>query len=62
VDINNDGLLDIYICRLGNFEKFISKNQLLICVGIEKGIPKYKEAAAEYGLDFSGFSTQASFF
>jgi hypothetical protein len=31
-------------------------------VGIENGIPKYKEAAAEYGLDFSGFSTQASFF
>ena len=62
VDINNDGLLDIYICRLGNFEKFISKNQLLICVAIENGIPKYKEAAAEYGLDFSGFSTQASFF
>jgi hypothetical protein len=62
VDINNDGLLDIYICRLGNFEKFVSKNQLLICVGIENGIPKYKEAAAEYGLDFSGFSTQASFF
>jgi hypothetical protein len=62
VDINNDGMLDIYICRLGNFEKFISKNQLLICVAIENGIPKYKEAAAEYGLDFSGFSTQASFF
>ena len=62
VDINNDGLLDIYICRLGNFEKFVSKNQLLICVAIENGIPKYKEAAAEYGLDFSGFSTQASFF
>ncbi len=62
VDINNDGLLDIYICRLGNFEKFVSKNQLLICQGIENGIPKYKEAAAKYGLDFSGFSTQASFF
>jgi hypothetical protein len=62
VDINNDGMLDIYICRLGNFEKFISKNQLLICVAIENGIPKYKEAAVEYGLDFSGFSTQASFF
>ena len=41
VDINNDGLLDIYICRLGNFEKFVSKNQLLICVGIENGIPKW---------------------
>jgi len=31
VDINNDGLLDIYICRLGNFEKFKNKNQLLVC-------------------------------
>jgi hypothetical protein len=62
VDINNDGLLDIYICRLGNFEKFVSKNQLLVCQSIENGIPKYKEVAAEYGLDFSGFSTQASFF
>jgi enediyne biosynthesis protein E4 len=62
VDINNDGLLDIYICRLGNFEKFVSKNQLLVCQSIENGVPKYKEAAAEYGLDFSGFSTQASFF
>ncbi len=62
VDINNDGLLDIYICRLGKFEKFVSKNQLLVCTAIENGIPKYKEAAADYGLDFSGFSTQASFF
>jgi hypothetical protein len=43
VDINNDGLLDIYICRLGNFEKFKSKNQLLICQGIKNGIPTYKD-------------------
>ena len=45
VDINNDGLLDIYICRLGNFEKFKSKNQLLICQGIKNGVPYYKEEA-----------------
>jgi hypothetical protein len=62
VDINNDGLLDIYICRLGNFEKFKSKNQLLICQGIKNGVPYYKDEAAAYGLDFSGFSTQAAFF
>ena len=63
VDINNDGLLDIYICRVGDYETLHSKNQLLICQGIDKnGIPFYKDEAKEYGLDFSGFSTQAVFF
>ncbi|MDP4211808.1 MAG: VCBS repeat-containing protein [Bacteroidota bacterium] len=63
VDINNDGLLDIYICRVGNLEKLQSHNQLLICQGIDKqGVPHYKDEIKEYGLDFSGFSTQALFF
>ncbi len=62
VDINNDGLLDIYVCRVGNYEKLQSKNQLLICQGIDKnGVPFYVNKAHEYGLDFSGFSTQAAF-
>src|SRR5664279_3955314 len=63
VDINNDGLLDIYICRVGDYETLHSHNQLLICQGIDKnGVPFYKDEAKEYGLDFSGFSTQAVFF
>ena len=63
VDINNDGLLDIYVCRVGKYETLNSKNQLLICKGIDKdGVPFYKDEAAQYGLDFSGFSTQAAFF
>src|SRR5580765_2191886 len=63
VDINNDGLLDIYVCRVGNHETLHSHNQLLICQGIDKnGTPSYKDQAKEYGLDFSGFSTQALFF
>jgi hypothetical protein len=63
VDINNDGLLDIYICRVGKYETLNSKNQLLICQGIDRnGVPYYKDEAHEYGLDFKGFSTQAAFF
>ncbi len=63
VDINNDGLLDIYICRVGDFGPLHSKNELLICQGIDKnGVPYYKDEAHKYGLDFSGFSTQAVFF
>jgi hypothetical protein len=63
IDINNDGLLDIYICRVGNYKVLKGANQLLVCKGINKnGIPFYKDEAAQYGLDFSGFSTQAAFF
>ena len=63
VDINNDGLLDIYVCRVGQYETLHSKNQLLINTGIDKsGIPHFTDRAKEYGLDFSGFSTQAAFF
>lgn len=63
VDVNDDGLLDIYVCRVGHFESLQSKNQLLICKGIsESGIPYYNDEAEIYGVDFSGFSTQAAFF
>ncbi len=62
VDINNDGLLDLYICKVGDFESLHSKNQLLVCKGIKNNVPAYVDEAAEYGLDFSGFSTQSVFF
>lgn len=62
VDINNDGLLDIYVCRVGKYEILNSKNQFLICKGINNGTPFYEDMAKQYGLDFSGFSTQALFF
>lgn len=62
VDINNDGLLDIYVCRVGRFEILKGHNILLVCKGIKNGIPYYEEEAKQYGLDFSGFSTHAAFF
>lgn len=62
VDINNDGLLDIYVCKVGKYEILNSRNQLLVCKGIDKnGTPFYEDEATQYGLDFSGFSTQALF-
>ena len=63
VDINNDGLLDIYVCRVGQYETLHSKNQLLINQGLMKNdIPLFTDEAQKYGLDFSGFSTHAAFF
>ena len=38
------------------------KNQLYVCKGIDNNIPIYEDQAASYGLDFSTFSKQASFF
>lgn len=62
VDINNDGLLDIYVCRVGNYEVLQSHNQFLICKGIDKnGVPYYEDESKQMGLDFKGFSTQAAF-
>lgn len=63
VDINQDGLLDIYISKVGNFGRLQSNNELWVCKKIdEKGMPQYENMAASYGLDFSTFGTQSVFF
>lgn len=63
VDINQDGLLDIYVSRVGNFEFLKGHNLLYVCENIDKdGIPHYRELSKEYGLDLVGFGTQAAFF
>ncbi|NDV15128.1 hypothetical protein GO009_03750 [Muricauda sp. TY007] len=62
-DVNNDGLLDIYVCKVGDHETIRGQNLLFINQGNnEQGIPTFKEEAAKYGLDFIGYSTQAAFF
>ncbi|WP_374950307.1 FG-GAP repeat domain-containing protein [Mucilaginibacter sp.] len=58
VDINGDGLKDIYVSVVANFKNFKGKNQLYI----NNGNMTFTESAAKCGLDFAGFSTQASFF
>lgn len=63
VDINGDGLEDIYICKASGYRGLEGRNLLYVNLGTDPdGIPEFKEGAADYGLDFSGLSTQAAFF
>jgi len=55
-DVNNDGLLDIYVCRSGD-RSF--RNNLLY---INLGNMKFVEAARKWGINDNGYSTQATFF
>jgi len=62
-DVNGDGKLDIYICYSGKVGAERRINQLFINQGNDNtGIPQFKEMAADYGLAFPSFSTQAYFF
>lgn len=63
VDINTDGLLDIYISKVSQHLDLKGKNKLYVNQGVnDSGIPIFKEQASKYGLDVQGFSSQASFF
>jgi hypothetical protein len=57
-DVNGDGLLDIYICKSGDFSGKNRSNQLFI----NNGDLTFTERAAEYGLNNTGLCTQAVFF
>jgi hypothetical protein len=58
VDVNHDGLLDIYVCNAGNIEGDDQKNELFI----NNGDLTFTEKAEEYGLADNGFTTHAAFF
>ena len=58
VDINNDGLLDIYVSAVSGLLDFEGRNELFI----NNGDGTFSEQAAKYGLDFKGYATQSYFF
>lgn len=58
VDINDDGWLDIYVCRSAADDSEMRRN--LLYVNQKNG--KFSEQAAQYGLDDDSYSTQAAFF
>ncbi|WP_375325583.1 VCBS repeat-containing protein [Flagellimonas sp. GZD32] len=58
VDINHDGLLDIYVSNAGNLEGNNHDNDLYI----NNGDLTFSEKAEEYNLAKTGFTTHATFF
>jgi len=58
VDINADGLLDIYVCKSGPPGGYKRHNELFI----NNGDLTFTEQAKQYGLDNIGLSVHAAFF
>jgi enediyne biosynthesis protein E4 len=57
-DVNNDGLVDIYVCRVSKFGIEGKGHNLLY---INQGNNKFVESAKALGVDFAGYSTNTSF-
>ncbi len=62
VDINMDGLDDIYLCVAGMNSGENRKDLLFINQGLKNGIPVFVESSEAYGLDNESYSTMAAFF
>ncbi|CAH0996110.1 hypothetical protein EMA8858_02240 [Emticicia aquatica] len=63
VDINNDKLLDIYVCATARKAVTQRTNMLYINQGFGKeGIPTFKEMAKDYGIADTTHTTNAAFF
>ena len=57
-DVNGDGWLDIYVCNSGHMKNGNRINKLYI----NNHDLTFTESGKQYGLDLSGYCTQASFF
>jgi enediyne biosynthesis protein E4 len=57
VDINNDGLMDIYVCKSAAADVNARRNLLYV----NNGNLTFTERAKEYGIDDASYSTQAYF-
>ncbi len=64
VDINNDGLPDIYVCATTWQTPEQRRNLLYVNQGVNPstGIPRFAEMAKEYGLDDTASTHMAAFF
>jgi len=63
IDINHDGLKDVYICNTMSADASYRANLLYVNQGIDsKGNPSFKELAKDYGVDSDTYSSHAQFF
>lgn len=63
IDINQDGWLDLYVCASIAGKEELRRNMLFVNQGLnEQGIPTFEDQARAYGIDDSGYSSQAAFF
>jgi hypothetical protein len=63
-DVNEDGLLDLYVCKSGKQVGTKRHNELFINNGPSTGSGEitFTESAKEYGLDVEGLSVHSAFF
>ncbi len=58
VDVNNDGFLDLYVCKSGKPGGENRHNELFI----NNGDLTFQESSKDYGLDITGLSVHSAFF
>ncbi len=63
LDINGDGLMDIYVCAAMKKDTLSRANMLFVNQGVnDEGIPVFEEMAVNYGIADTGYSMNALFF
>ncbi len=64
VDINNDGLQDIYVCATTWQDPELRRNLLYVNQGVDPGtgIPRFREMARDYAVDDTSSTHMAAFF
>ena len=64
VDINNDGLLDMYVCAAAWQNPELKKDILYVNKGVDQqsGVPRFAEMAAAYGFTDTVSTHMAAFF
>ncbi len=58
-DVNNDGFVDIYVCKSGDFVSDDQRENLLY---LNNGDSTFSEKGKEFGVNSNFYSTQACFF